>query len=334
MGIQTVLDEATIAAALRAFGLPPPDRVRPEPRGGVNTGYHLWSGGRRLYLRVSEGKTDADVAFEVEVLRFLAAARFPVPPLELAPDGRAAIPVAGRPTLLFHYAAGEELGPGAVTEDHCRRVGELLARLHDLAAAFPGGRPNPHGPARVAAWLAALRPDGGGDPEVAAALPLLEEELERARALPAAPGGLVHGDLFPDNVRWIGDRVGTVLDWEMACAEAFAFDLGIALCAWTYGADRFDGGRAAALLAGYRARRRAEPETLAALYPWTRFVALRFAASRIHGYHRAALPPDRLVRKDWRRYRDRLASLRAMGEDGFRALAGLGEADAPPRGRR
>lgn len=321
MGIQTVLDDATLARALAAFGLPPPERARPEPKGGVNTGYHLWAGGRRLYLRVSEGKTAADVAFEVEVLRFLAEAQYPVPPLVLAPDGRAAVEVAGRPALLFHYAAGEELAADAAGPERCRRVGEQLARLHELAAAFPGGRPNPYGPARVAGWVAALRPDGGGDPEVAAALPLLEEELARAAALPGPPRGLVHGDLFRDNVLWIGDRVATVLDWEMSCTDPFAYDVGVALCAWCY-LDRFDAARAAALLAGYRARRRAEPETLAALYPFTRFAALRFAASRIHGYHRAELPPDRLVRKDWRRYRDRLVALRAMGEAGFRALVG------------
>lgn len=323
MGIQTVLDDAALAGALAAFGLPPPDRVRPEPKGGVNTGYHVWSGGRRLYLRVSEGKTDADVAFEVEVLRFLAEARFAVPALQLTAGGRAAVPVAGRPALLFHYAAGEELGAAEVTPDRCRRVGEQLARLHDLAAAFPGDRRNPYGPRRVAEWVAALRPGGGGDAEVAAALPVLEDELARAASLPGAPGGLIHGDLFRDNVLWIGDRVGTILDWEMACTETFAFDLGVALCAWAYGEADFEGDRAAALLAGYRARRRAEPDTLAALYPWTRFAALRFAASRIHGYHRAVLPADRLVRKDWRRYRDRLVRLRALGEEGFRALTGL-----------
>jgi homoserine kinase type II len=296
----------------------------------VNTGYHVWAGGRRLYLRVSEGKSDADVAFEVEVLRFLAEARYPVPLLETAPDGRAAVPVAGRPALLFHYAAGEELAPDAVGPERCRRVGEQLARLHELAAAFPGGRPNPYGPDRVAAWLAALRPGVGtrgeparGDAEVAAALPLLEEELALAAALPGAPRGLVHGDLFRDNVLWIGDRVAAVLDWEMACVETFAYDLGVAICAWCFGASDFDGARAAALLDGYRARRRPEPETLAALPAWTRFVALRFAASRIHGYHLAALPADRLVRKDWRRYRDRLARLRELGEAGFRTLVRL-----------
>ena len=121
---------------------------------------------------------------------------------------------------------------------------------------------------------------------------------------------------------WIGDRVSAVLDWEMACTDPFAYDLGVALSAWCYG-EGYDRARCSALLAGYRARRTAEPETLEALYPWTRFAALRFAVSRIHGYHLAGLGADRLIRKDWRRYRDRLATLVEMGEGGFRQLVGI-----------
>lgn len=322
MALYTVLGDEELAAAVRAFGLAAPDRVRPEPKGGVNTNYHLWAGGERFFLRVNEGKADADVRFEAEVLRFLEGARFSVPHLVPAADGGPFVAVAGRQAMLFAYAAGEEVAREAVTPQHCRRLGEQLARLHELASAFPGERPNPYGPERVEAWLAALRPDGGGDPEIAAALPLLDDELARAVALPGAPRGLVHGDLFVDNVLWVGDRVSAILDWEMACTDPFAYDLGVALSAWCYG-DRYDPARAAALLAGYRSRRKTEPETLEALHPWTRFAALRFAASRIHGYHRAELGADRLVKKDWRRYRDRLAALREMGEQGFKKIVGL-----------
>jgi homoserine kinase type II len=322
MAIYTVLGEAELAAALRAWGLPPPGRVRAEPKGGVNTNHHVWAGGRRFFLRVNEGKSDADVRFEAEVLRFLAEARFPAPRLVPAADGRPFVALAGRQAMLFEYAAGEEARREERTAERCRRIGEQLARLHELSAGFPAERANPYGTARVAEWLGALGRDGGGDPEVAVALPLLEEELALARALPGVPRGLVHGDLFADNVLWIGERVSAVLDWEMSCTEAFAYDLAVALSAWCYG-DRYEAARATALVAGYRARRKVEPETLSALHPFARFAALRFAVSRIHGYHRAALSADRLVRKDWRRYRDRLVALREMGEAGFRALAGI-----------
>ena len=53
----TVLDGEQIAAVLERFGLPAPSLVAPEPRGAVNTGYHVWSGGHRYFLRVNEGKT-------------------------------------------------------------------------------------------------------------------------------------------------------------------------------------------------------------------------------------------------------------------------------------
>lgn len=321
MAVYTVLSADEVAAVALAFGLPPPQRVVPEPRGATNTNLHLWAGGARYFLRIAEGKGDADVRFEVEVHRYLSEARFPVPRLVPAADGRPFVPVAGRQAMLFAYAPGEEISREAAGAERCRRVGEQLGRLHELAGGFTGERPNPYGLPRVRAWIEGLRPDGGGDPEVRAALPVLEEELARAGALPGAPRGLVHGDLFVENVLWIGDRVSFVLDWEMSCVDAFAFDLGVALNAWCWRGG-FDPQRARALLAGYGARRRIEAETLAALHAWTRFAALRFAASRIHGFQRSGLGADRLTWKDWRGYRDRLLALRALGEDGFRALLG------------
>ncbi len=321
MAVYTLLGADEIAAALRSFGLPGPERVVPERKGYVNSNYHVWAGGERFFLRLAEGKSDADVLFEAEVLRFLDGARFPVPRLRAAADGRPFVHVAGRPLMLFAYAPGEEIPPQAATPERCRRVGEQLARLHDLAAGFTGERPNPYGPLRVAAWIAALR-DGAEDPDVAAALPLLEEESARAEALPAAPRGLVHGDLFADNVLWIGDRVSFLLDWEMSCVDAFAYDLGVALCAWCWDGGLV-AGRAAALAAGYRAKRKIEPETREALPAWTRFAALRFTASRIHALRSPDLGDDRQERKDWRPFRDRLVALREMGEAELLAMLRL-----------
>jgi homoserine kinase type II len=200
-------------------------------------------------------------------------------------------------------------------------VGEQLGRLHELASAFPGERANPYGPARVRGWIEALR--ATDDAEIRAALPVMEEELALAAALPAAPRGLVHGDLFVENVLWIGDRIGTVLDWEMCCVDAFAWDLGVAVNAWCWVEGRHDAVRARALLDGYRARRRLDPETAGALPAHARFAALRFAVSRIHGFQLAGVGPDRLAWKDWRTYRDRLLALRALGDGGVRERLGL-----------
>ncbi len=105
----------------------------------------------------------------------------------------------------------------------------------------------------------------------------------------------------------------------MACVDPFAYDLAVAVNAWCY-TSRFERERAAALLAGYRSRTRVHAETLEALYPYARYAALRYTASRIHAFHLAELGEDRLAWKDWSRYRDRLGALRQMGEGGFREL--------------
>ncbi len=321
MALQTILTPAQLAEATGRFGLPPPERAIPEPRGRSNTSYHLQIGADRWFLQLAEGKTEADVRFEAEVLGFLFAARFPVPRLVRATGGRPFATLAGRPVMLFDHATGEPVDRAGATPERCRRVGEQLGRLHELAAGFTGERENPFGPAAVGAWLAAIGAAPGLDAEAREALPLLQEELAAAAALPGAPRGLCHGDLFIDNVLWVGDRVSYLLDWEMACVAPFALDLAIALDAWCF-TDRHEPARVRALLDGYRSKRRLDAETVAALPAWARWAALRFTVSRLRAALGPALPAGQVVLKDWRRYRDRLLALRAFGPAGYRALLG------------
>jgi homoserine kinase type II len=322
MAVYTPLTSEQLALVARGFGLPAVDRAVAEPKGSVNTNYHLWSGSRRYFLRVNEGKTDADVEFEARVLGHLEARRFPAARLVPAAGGRSHVVIAGKQAMLFAFAHGEELERAEVTAVHCRRVGEALGSLHEQSHDLGVERTNPYAWPRVAGWVRELEPDGDGDPEVAAALPMLRDELARCERLPEAPRGLVHGDLFIDNVLWIGDELSAVLDWEMAATDAFAYDLAVAILAWSYGSG-FEPGLVRALLDGYRSRARLERSTADALYTFARYGALRYTASRIHAFHRTALGADRLAWKDWTRYRDRLAALRRMGESGFRALAGV-----------
>ncbi len=330
MALHTVLTTGQLAEAAGRFGLPPPDRAQPEPRGRSNTSYHLQVGPDRWFLRLAEGRSEAEVAFEAAVMSFLFDAHFPVPRLVLATDGRPFAEVAGRPAMLFAFAPGESVDRAGAGPDRCRRVGEQLGRLHELSSGFTLERENPFGPSRVAGWLGAVASSPGLDAEARAALPLLGDELAAAERLPGAPRGLCHGDLFIDNVLWVGDRVSYLLDWEMACLAPFAYDLAVAVDAWCF-TDRYDPARVRALLDGYRSRRRIEPETVEALPAWARWAALRFTVSRLHASLGPALPADRVVSKDWRRYRDRLTALRALGAAGYRELLGPASGPTAPR---
>jgi homoserine kinase type II len=324
LALYTPLSPEELLSVVLRFGLPPPERFVPEPKGSVNTNYHVWAGGQRWFLRLNEGKSDADVEFEASVICFLETVRYPAARLLLSVDGSSHVRVRGRQAMVFAYVPGEELAREAVGVEHVRKVGEQLGRLREVAASFSGSRPNPYGPERVGPWIDELEPDGGGDEAVCAALPMLHDEFERAPRLPSAPRGLVHGDLFVDNVLWSGGEVSAVLDWEMSCVDAFAYDLAVALNAWCY-TDRFQPRLCRALLEGYRSRAVLDEATREALYPYARYSALRYTASRIHAFHLAELGEDCLAWKDWSRYRDRLRALREMGVGGFgKLLAGEG----------
>ena len=50
------------------------------------------------------------------------------------------------------------------------------------------------------------------------------------------PTGIIHADLFPDNVLFLGERAG-LIDFYFACTDAYAYDLAICLNAWCFEAD-------------------------------------------------------------------------------------------------
>ncbi len=323
MAVHTELDEAEIAALARFFGLPPPGRFEGLAAGSINTNYRLETPSGRFFLTLREGKRRDEVEGEVALLGHLAAARFPCP-RPLAGPGGSIGEARGRQVLCFPWIAGEELAPEAIGEGHTRQVGAHLGRLHVLSEGAAWSRPNPYGPETVARWLRELSAPGRPDVEA------LRPELEAARASidagrdPALPRGLGHFDLFVDNVKWIGGNLAAIFDFEMACRDALALDLAIALNAWCFGEDdRYDRPRARAFVEGYVSERPLSAAERAGLHAEARFGALRYTLSRIRDFELSPLPPERLRKKSFRRYLARLRALDAMGPAGFRELVGL-----------
>src|SRR5207245_87679 len=136
------------------------------------------------------------------------------------------------------------------------------------------------------------------------------------------PRGPIHADLFRDNVKWLDGRVAGVFDFEMACVDELALDLGITLLVWTFGKKEFDRPRVRALLDGYGAERRILPEERAGLWARGTFGAIRYTLSRIRDFHLADVGIDALERKPWHRYAQRMVELQDLGPGGFAEVCG------------
>jgi homoserine kinase type II len=148
-------------------------------------------------------------------------------------------------------------------------------------------------------------------PELQTVTPLLRSGLEEGAASPGAVNGVIHGDLFRDNVRWEGDTIVGLLDWESASDGVLAFDIMVTVLAWCFG-DTLDWGLARSLVDGYQTQRPIGPAEASTLRQWGIAAATRFSITRILSYHlRDDAVGDRVM-KDYRRFVQRLELLRGM----------------------
>jgi homoserine kinase type II len=285
------------------------------PQGSINTNYLLYTSAGRYFLRHTTVRSEADLRFEAALLLHLAESRFPAPHLHRSRSGEPFLSLAGGHVSVFGYLPGEELTRDRLTPDHCERLGAELAKLHRTGNSFIGDRANPYGPPLVRRWLTELA--SHPDEELRGIARECEDHLDEAeRGGGLTPRGVIHADLFMDNVKWLGDRVSAFFDFEMACRDELVLDIAITLNAWCF-EGAYQPALCGALLRGYQDVRKLSQGERGRLYQQALFGAVRYTASRIRDFHLSPLPPERLFRKDFRTYLARVRALGAMGPAGF-----------------
>jgi homoserine kinase type II len=201
--------------------------------------------------------------------------------------------LAGRPAAIINFLEG--MWPRRPNAAHCTCVGEALAKMHLAGRDFPMFRKNP---LSVEGWealfdLAAERADS-----VAPGLrDLIARELDHLEVCwPAElPVGVIHADLFPDNVFFLDDKLSGLIDFPFSCNDILAYDIAICLNAWCFEADHsFNVTKARALLSAYGRERKLSDAEQDALPLLARGSALRFLLTRLVDF--LNVPPGALVK--------------------------------------
>lgn len=323
MAIHTELSASDLDAVCDAWGLGKLLSFRGLPEGSVNTLYAIETASGRQVVRLSEGRKKPEIEFETTLLRHLHAERFPA--VELLPrvDGKAYGVVRERFACVFTWAAGYHLAPEDMTREQALELGRVLGRMHTVAESLPVSLPNRYSPAQIQEWIEDLARDSADDAAVAEVLPWLQRESRLLQTLPTAREGIIHADVFPDNIKWVGDRISSVLDFEMACHGPYVLDLASCLHSFCWDGDTFVTSSLRAILEGYVSQKALSASDRTAFFAWARFSALRFTVSRIRDFHLSTLEGDKLLKKDWRRFKARLDALQQMGADGWLQACGL-----------
>lgn len=306
MAVYTEVTDEELNAFIAQYDLGAVLSCKGIAEGVENSNFLLVTESGPYILTLYEKRTRReDLPFFLGLMEHLADKGIACPLPVQGTDGQALRELSGRPAVIVTFLAG--MWPRRITPHHCAELGTALARLHLAVADFRMERPN------------ALSLDGWKDlagkcapraDEVARDLrATLEAELAALEAnWPAGlPSGVIHADLFPDNVFFRGDGLSGLIDFYFACNDFLAYDIAVALNAWCFEADgSFNITSARAMLAGYEAHRPLSSAERAALPALAHGAAMRFFLTRLHDW--GATPPGALVRpKDPLEYERKLA---------------------------
>ena len=306
MAVYTEVSDEELAAFLATYDIGAVLSYKGIAEGVENTNYVLHTGSGYYILTLYEKRVrEADLPFFLGLMGHLAEHGLTCPQPVRNRDGEALGRLAGRPAAIVTFLEG--ISVRRPTARHCHAAGEALARLHEAGRDFPMMRPNALSLSGWPQLFAAAERDAdrvapGLAARVGQELSFLEDVWPSD-----LPSGVVHADLFTDNVLFLDETVSGLIDFYFACTDALAYDLAICLNAWCFEPDgSFNVTKGQAMIAGYQRVRRLGPPEIEALPVLCRGAALRFMLTRLVDW--LNVPPGALVKpKDPLEYDRKLA---------------------------
>lgn len=262
MAVLTPIRHDQLVALLERYPLPPLLRFEGVAAGIENSTYFvILEGPIELVLTLYEQLDSTDLHFLIALADHLAGAGLPVAVPLRTNAGAALQQIAQRPALLFPRLPGAT--PASITPAHCHALGQTMARLHRATQDFTQIRPLPLGAVWMAATLNRCRSQLA-DEDSRLLDQLLQDYQQLLSEQPQLPSGVIHADLFPDNILFVDTKLSAVIDFGRAGYAPWLLDLAIALNAWSYSNGRLQTELAQALLAGYQQSRPFTPAEQAA----------------------------------------------------------------------
>jgi homoserine kinase type II len=276
MAVYTEISDDELTAFVAAYDIGHPVSLKGIAEGVENSNYLLQTDRDNYILTIYEKRVSArDLPFFLGLMDHLAGQGFPCP-----------TPIHGRDGAALRQVA---------TTKNCAPVGAALAAMHLTGDDFSTRRANA---LSVADWRPLYdRTKADADSVEQGLAANIAQELDYIeRSWPRdLPSGVIHADLFPDNVFFLQDRLSGFIDFYFACNDYYAYDIAVCLNAWCFETDgSFNITKAKALLTAYRKKRPITPEELAALPVLARGAALRFLLTRLYDWLNQV--PDALVR--------------------------------------
>ncbi|HEX6003456.1 MAG TPA: homoserine kinase [Burkholderiales bacterium] len=281
MSVFTSVTPEQLGGWLRSYRVGTLVELKGIPAGIENTNYFVTTSAGRYVLTLFEKLQPRELPFYLHLMAHLSAHGVPAP--DPVPDVRGELfgTLNGKPAALVSFLPGRDVSEPK--PHHCEQVGDMLAAMHLAGASYRLRMENPRG----AKWWRAVMPDiipflGGAEAG------MLREEIrfQSLQRWPQLPRGVVHADLFRDNVLFEHERISGVIDFYFACTDCLLYDIAVTVNDWCLErSETLDPLRTSALLEAYCRRRALTHAEVEAWPVMLRAAALRFWVSRLYDFH-------------------------------------------------
>eukprot|EP01037_Dinobryon_pediforme_P009599 gene9599-9676_t len=281
MAVYTEVTDEGLLSFLGSYDLGALLSCKGIAEGVENSNFLLSMEKGRFILTLYEKRTNAeDLPFFINLMQHLASKGLNCPQPVRNRAGEALGTLSGRPACIVTFLEGVWIRQPQA--HHCAEVGTALAKLHLAGADFNMARTNALSlkgwpPLAEAAGRRANDVFAGLQDFIAQELAFLQQNWPKN-----LPVGVIHADLFPDNVFFLGSKLSGLIDFYFACTDSLAYDLAICLNAWCFEQDgSYNITKGQGMLAAYQKERPLSAAEIAALPVLARGSALRFMLTRL-----------------------------------------------------
>lgn len=281
MSVFTTLTLEEVQDCFQDFSIGKITELKGIAAGITNTNYFLITETSRYVLTIFEANTIDELPYFVDLMSYLAEHAIPCPAPIADKQGIALRVIKDKPALLVSCLKGSDVDNP--DESQCAQVGRVLAQMHVAGVAFEQASNNQRDAVWRADTAAQVMDKLSEDDQVLLTQALaFQEKLD----LTALPKGVIHGDLFRDNVLFDGATLGGFIDFYYACHDVLAYDVAIAVNDWCLTeTGEFDEPRLNAFMQAYTEVRPFNEDEQQAWQGLLCIAALRFWLSRLYDLH-------------------------------------------------
>ena len=317
MAIYTALTKRDINKIVDEFALGELTSFTGMKNGSVNTHYLIETKRGKFFAKIDEIKSELEVKQELDLLLHLRKQNFPCLQPVKSKGGRLYLELQDKYLTISRNIDGVELTVEAMTPIHLSALGHTLANLHLIGRSYKKGIDNRFGFNRIVSIYRDVRRQLPS--HLKNIVRVLDDEFSYLENYldNNLPKGIIHGDLFSDNVKFKSNRLTGVMDFEAACRGKLIYDLATAVNALCFLDNRFRIDRFEALISGYESLRPLSLPEWDSFPNELRFSALRFTVTRLKDFFLRRVDDDQRISKDYKEFYERLLILRREKSGGM-----------------